>query len=103
MFFVSYALMNRTLSRWFPRSLEIASEETQKLLNDLGAYVPRLHMLGYQAATAAQPSRRTLSSQHALAAVTGLDAVWVFDRQGKIFSAASTAMTRRESLQTLAA
>ncbi|HWN75341.1 MAG TPA: hypothetical protein VNO13_06310, partial [Candidatus Udaeobacter sp.] len=33
MFFISYALLNRTLGRWFPRPLEIASEETQKLLN----------------------------------------------------------------------
>src|SRR5690349_13878582 len=36
MFFVSYSLLNRTLARWFPRPLEIASEQTQSLLNDLG-------------------------------------------------------------------
>src|SRR5246500_6052114 len=36
MFFVSYSLLNRTLGRWFPRPLEIASEQTQTLLNDLG-------------------------------------------------------------------
>ena len=29
MFFVSYSLLNRTLGRWFPRPLEIASEETK--------------------------------------------------------------------------
>ena len=52
MFFVSYSLLNRTLGRWFPRPLEIASEETQKLLNDMGKItLPRLHTLGYQAAT----------------------------------------------------
>jgi len=51
MFFISYALLNRTLGRWFPRPLEIASEETQKLLNDLGrGMLPRLHTLGYQSA-----------------------------------------------------
>src|SRR5208283_2928530 len=51
MFFVSYSLLNRTLGRWFPRPLEIASEETQKLLNDLGGRtLPRLHTLGYEAA-----------------------------------------------------
>ena len=49
MFFVSYSLLNRTLGRWFPRPLEIASEETQKLLNDLGhGTLPRLHTQGYQ-------------------------------------------------------
>ena len=36
MFFVSYSLLNRTLCRWFPRPLEIASEQTQELLNDFG-------------------------------------------------------------------
>src|SRR5260370_13780308 len=51
MFFVSYSLLNRTLGRWFPRPLEIASEETQRLLNDLGrGTLPRLHTQGYQAA-----------------------------------------------------
>ncbi len=36
MFIISYALLNRTLSRWFPRPLEIATEESQNLLNELG-------------------------------------------------------------------
>jgi len=45
MFFVSYSLLNRTLGRWFPAP-EIASEETQKLLNDFGrSTLPRLHTL----------------------------------------------------------
>src|ERR1700737_2066683 len=49
MFFVSYSLLNRTLGRWFPGPLEIASEQTQLLLNSLGhTQVPRLHTLGYQ-------------------------------------------------------
>ena len=44
MFFVSYSLLNRTLGRWFPRPLEIASEQTQALLNDFGrtTMLPRL-------------------------------------------------------------
>ena len=43
MFFVSYSLINRSLQLWFPRPLELASEETQKLLNELGrAQLPRL-------------------------------------------------------------
>ena len=32
LFFVSYALMNRTLNRWFPHSLEIANAQTDALL-----------------------------------------------------------------------
>src|SRR5260221_8622476 len=31
MFFVSYALLNRTLARWFPRPIEIASEQSRAL------------------------------------------------------------------------
>src|SRR5258707_4758532 len=50
MFFVSYSLLNRTLGRWFPRPLEIASEQTQTLLNDLGrtSMLPRLRTLARQ-------------------------------------------------------
>ena len=36
MFFVSYALLNRTLGRWFPRPLEIASEETPETTKRFG-------------------------------------------------------------------
>src|SRR5258706_9758180 len=81
MFFISYALLNRTLGRWFPRPLEIASEETQKLLNDLGrGMLPRLHTLGYQAAHHAGETPEAFL-EHAFAA--GLDAAWVFDSKGK--------------------
>ena len=81
MFFVSYSLLNRTLGRWFPRPLEIASEETQKLLNDLGkGTLPRLHTLASQtAAHAGEPADAFL--QHSF--MLGLDAVWLYDAQGK--------------------
>jgi PAS domain S-box-containing protein len=81
MFFVSYSLLNRTLGRWFPRPLEIASEETQKLLNDLGrGTLPRLHTLGYQAALHVGETPESFL-EHSFA--LGLDAVWVYDSQGK--------------------
>jgi len=81
MFFVSYSLLNRTLGRWFPRPLEIASDETQKLLNDLGrSTLPRLHTQGYQAAMHAHETPEAFL-EHSLA--MGLDAVWLFDAQGK--------------------
>ena len=81
MFFVSYSLLNRTLGRWFPRPLEIASEETQKLLNDLGrGTLPRLHTLGYEAA---QHVKETPESFLENSFALGLDAVWVYDSQGK--------------------
>jgi two-component system, NtrC family, nitrogen regulation sensor histidine kinase NtrY len=81
MFFVSYSLLNRTLGRWFPRPLEIASEETQKLLNDLGSgFLPRLHTEGYQALMhIGEPPETFLT--HSLS--EGVDAVWLFDANGK--------------------
>jgi two-component system, NtrC family, nitrogen regulation sensor histidine kinase NtrY len=81
MFFVSYSLLNRTLGRWFPRPLEIASDETQKLLNDFGrGTLPRLHTQGFQAALHAQEPL-TSFLEHSFS--MGLDAVWLFDAQGK--------------------
>ena len=81
MFFVSYSLLNRTLGRWFPQPLEIVSEETQKLLNDLGrGSQPRLRMLGHQAARHAGESPEAFL-QHSLS--QGLDAVWLFDADEK--------------------
>jgi len=81
MFFVSYSLLNRTLGRWFPRPLEIASEETQKLLNDLGhGTLPRLRTLGFGAAAHAEEDTEAFL-QHSLN--SGLDAVWIFDENGK--------------------
>jgi two-component system nitrogen regulation sensor histidine kinase NtrY len=81
MFLVSYSLLNRTLGRWFPRPLEIASEQTQLLLNDLGrSQLPRLHTLALQAAPfVALPAEQFL--QHSLS--SGADAAWIVDKNGK--------------------
>jgi len=35
MFFISYALMNRTLNKWFSRPLEVAVTQSQQLLDDM--------------------------------------------------------------------
>jgi nitrogen fixation/metabolism regulation signal transduction histidine kinase len=81
MFFVSYSLLNRTLGRWFPRPLEIASEQTQLLLNDLGhSQVPRLHSLAHQAIPYVSASTDEFL-QHALA--SGADAAWILNADGK--------------------
>ena len=81
MFIVSYSLINRSLLLWFPKPLEDASEETQKLLNDLGrAQLPRLRWMALQAREdAAHPEADFLQ----LAFAKGADAVWVLDRNGK--------------------
>src|SRR5258708_28256828 len=82
MFFVSYSLLNRTLGRWFPRPLEIASEQTQALLNDFGrtTMLPRLRTLARQAEfNSSLPVSELL--QRAL--TSGLDAVWLLDKEGR--------------------
>ncbi len=73
LFFVSYALMNRTLNKWFPRPLEIAAAETRRLLEEqIHIEQQGLDALARQAALA--PDRRA-AVQQALAA--GADAAWV--------------------------
>ena len=54
MFFISYALMNRTLNRWFPRRLEVANMQTQSLLREMNQKgYERLAALASRAARAA--------------------------------------------------
>ena len=82
MFIVSYSLINRSLLLWFPKPLEIASEETQKLLNDLGrTQLPRLRGLALQVQSEAQSSRED-SLERAFA--KGADAVWILNQYGAV-------------------
>jgi two-component system nitrogen regulation sensor histidine kinase NtrY len=82
MFFVSYSLLNRTLGRWFPRPLEIASEQTQSLMNDFGrGSLPRLRNLARQVqADSAEPTEKILQN----AFKSGLDALWILDKSGNV-------------------
>ena len=82
MFFVSYSLLNRTLGRWFPRPLEIASEQTQSLMNDFGrGSLPRLRNLARQiSANPDLPVDQVLQN----AFRSGLDALWILDKNGNV-------------------
>ncbi|HSY31533.1 MAG TPA: ATP-binding protein [Verrucomicrobiae bacterium] len=84
MFFVSYSLLNRTLGRWFPRPLEIASEQTQLLLNDLGrTQIPRLRNIAHQI----EPlSNKPVNELLGRAFMAGADAVWILDQNGNAVS-----------------
>src|ERR1700756_570728 len=74
MFIVSYSLINRTLLRWFPRPLEIASERTQDLMNDIGhSQIPRLRRVA-QGVLEDSSSTPETQLQHAFA--NGADAIW---------------------------
>jgi two-component system, NtrC family, nitrogen regulation sensor histidine kinase NtrY len=97
MFFISYALMNRTLNRWFPRSLEVAYAETDALLREinLGEYV-RLAEIAKRAVQteAAQQSAPQSTNVDAAfdkaaqsAAEQGAEGVWALDAKGNIQAA----------------
>jgi two-component system nitrogen regulation sensor histidine kinase NtrY len=81
MFFVSYSLLNRTLGRWFPRPLEIASDQSQALFNDFGrTTAPRLRNLARIAQrNTASPLDQVLKQSF----TSGVDALWFLDATGK--------------------
>jgi two-component system, NtrC family, nitrogen regulation sensor histidine kinase NtrY len=82
MFIVSYSLINRSLLLWFPKPLEVASDETQKLLNDLGrVQLPRLRGMALQAQAEANRPEADFF-QHVFA--KGADALWFVDRDGRV-------------------
>src|SRR5262252_5978009 len=86
MFFVSYSLLNRTLARWFPRPIEIASEQSFALVNELGAQEhDRLsHLASEWAAWDAQDPAsppNTLASR-----CTAAEAFWQLDALGRLSS-----------------
>lgn len=101
LFFFSYALVNRTLNSWFPRPLEIANEQSQKLLFDLGRDAQeRLTERAQEAANwlAASPGKRSLKDSLELAA-PGLDAVWVADSKGQIQQSAGKRVSPATPIQ----
>jgi PAS domain S-box-containing protein len=71
--------VNRTLNAWFPRPLEIASEQSQKLLYDMGkASVNYLSSIATKAAADGTPN------QAFLGLTWSVDAEWVADSSGAI-------------------
>lgn len=72
LFIVSYSLVNRTLNSWFPRPLEIANEQSQKLLTDMRHnIVLRLNAIAANAVQQGSPDES--SSQ----LVWSADASWI--------------------------
>ena len=95
MFFISYALMNRTLNRWFPRSLEVAYAETDALLREinLGEYVRLVEIAKRAAQTASAPQATSppsinvdglLDRAARSASQQGADGVWALDAKGNV-------------------
>ncbi len=93
LFFISYALMNRTLNRWFPHSLETASAEMQTLLREshrleylrLSALAKRV---ANEATEQSQRDPNTLIETAArLAAQQGAEGVWTVSSDGAVLPA----------------
>jgi two-component system, NtrC family, nitrogen regulation sensor histidine kinase NtrY len=89
MFFISYALMNRTLNRWFPARLESANSETQALLLEMSQQgYARMAALAERVANLAAEREakrpaQILETAAALAREQGAEAVWILDADEK--------------------
>ncbi|HEY6905789.1 MAG TPA: ATP-binding protein [Candidatus Acidoferrales bacterium] len=79
LFFFSYALVNRTLNLWFPRPLEIASEQSQLLLSRFEqSQSSRLNGL------AAELVSRDRGGAISVDPSPAFDAYWITDSKGRV-------------------
>lgn len=88
LFFVSYALLNRTLVLWFPHPLEMASQFSRDLIDEFtGSVHDRMTAIAQEVAdTGGQESARDTIHSFDLAFLRGADLVWEADEQGKPFA-----------------
>ncbi|HEX4643877.1 MAG TPA: ATP-binding protein [Candidatus Acidoferrales bacterium] len=85
LFFVSYALLNRTLVLWFPRPLEIATEASRALVNEMSrADADRMAGIAKEVAGAAA-SDTARDTVHAFdqAFARGADLAWEVNDSGR--------------------
>src|ERR1700686_5177039 len=85
LFFVSYALLNRTLVLWFPRPLEIATESSRALVNEMSRTdAERMSEVAKEVAgaTSGDTARDTM---HAFdqAFARGADLAWALSESGR--------------------
>jgi two-component system nitrogen regulation sensor histidine kinase NtrY len=76
-FIFSYAIVNRTLIAWFPRPLEIANEQSQRLLEDMGQA-----NLGHLNAIAEKAAATSKENQSLLGLAWSVDASWIAHTAG---------------------
>jgi PAS domain S-box-containing protein len=85
LFFVSYALLNRTLVLWFPRPLEIATEASRALVNEMSrADADRMAGIAKEVA-GARASDTARDTVHAFdqAFARGADLAWEVNDSGR--------------------
>ena len=90
LFFVSYALLNRTLVLWFPRPLEIATESSRSLVNEMSrADTERMSEIAKEVAGAAS-SDSARDTMHAFdqTFARGADLAWEVNEGGHPFAVA---------------
>src|SRR5690242_15827533 len=90
LFFISYALMNRTLNRWFPQELEDANSQALSLLGQIsGLDYARLQALARRAAASvpapvSDDLKVALEPAAQFAANQGGEGIWAVDASGTI-------------------
>src|SRR4029077_11943086 len=91
LFFVSYALLNRTLVLWFPRPLEIATESSRSLVNEMSrADADRMSGIAKEVAgAAASDSARDTMHAFDQTFARGADLAWEVDAGGHPFAVAA--------------
>ena len=88
LFFISYALMNRTLNRWFPQELEDANSQALALLGEVSRadYIRLQSLADRAAASVGAAVSDNLASAFApaarFAADYGAEAIWAVDSSG---------------------
>ena len=90
LFFVSYALLNRTLVLWFPRPLEIATESSRALVNEMiRADAERMSGVAKEVA-GATVGDTALDTMHAFdqTFARGADLAWELNESGHPFAVA---------------
>ena len=91
LFFVSYALLNRTLVLWFPRPLEVATQSSRELIDEMTrADHERMDQIARAVAgTFEQERARQKSGWGSLAFAQGADLAWELNRQGQTIEVAA--------------
>ncbi len=88
LFFISYALMNRTLNRWFPQELEDANSQALALLSEVSHLeYSRLQALADRAAASVRTESSddlalSLAPAARFAASQGADGIWAINSAG---------------------
>ena len=90
LFFVSYALLNRTLVLWFPRPLEIATESSRALVNEMTrADADRMAGIAKEVAgSASADSARDTMHAFDETFARGADLAWEVNESGRPFAVA---------------